>query len=1486
MEQKQIFSIRRFKTGTHSALLGKITLGTVAIIASAALAQGVSADETTTAITTNATAVTVQATDNTENKALESQANTSQGSITQPVTSETLNAAVNDAKAEGVDVVEGDKVSHDTLDSAKADLAKQEADVKSATKEKDDNSAEIKKAEDTNAQIKADNQAEKERVAKVNAQGQAAVDQRNAQGQAQTDQINANEKAKADETNAQNDATAKVENDRRDAEYQEKLKEVADVLAYNEGVRKRNEEALAAVTDRNKKAQEEYAKAKAKYDKESASVSLTIEENAKAKAEYEKALAEYTKAKAEYDSQVSSINSQNDEAQAYNKKVMEARGLPYTGDYTKDKATVDYYNGHLSEYATISETNLQKWNEAVANTSPSVPNENGYTPSGSATMLTPVTLSNGVQVVGTGNLTKDGTGVILRGDIDESKVVNEVKWGDVDLEGTGLRTFTPGDNNDIWGNTYDYKTGGATKFFIAKTLTWYRIPNLIKTMDGQSHDGYVLFQSDPSGLHSAYNGSEVAVWNADKAINAIDGGTVGSVNQKSDAIRTIISLDKPDNNDENVIWFNLMSDIDGGQYLDGDYGKLLGLGGGMKSSTSEVASDEELGYSYGINRSGNALNGLSSSPDGTALLVQNGTYSTSLRNTAGGNSAAVARADFGAEGSISKTIIKVTTPTPISIKEVVSNSITPPTPPTPPVDKVVPNLKEPTPPTTETFNAEKEKEVPPTPVEPTHVTPVHVSPKVITFTPETYTPITPTEKPFVKVPETLHVKVSVHPVEVKQEPKITKDVVNTDGVSTDGSMVIKGSTQTWVLHPSLIKGGRPEVKSVEFRDAFPSGFEVDKEASAKLNQQYYTVVYDENGSATVKGNAALLNAVNANPSSDYVLPDIFYVGQPMLANTTFKNTYKQVISFPNGEYVTVSNTPKITTPNVQPKKENRNLDGVDINGKAMTIGATNDYRLTWNLSQYKGAVLTANEIAKGFFFVDDFPEEAVTINEAGMTLTANGKAVEGVSHKVYQSLDELPSNLKETFTKQGIKPKGAFQVFTADNSQAFYDTYVKTGTDIVISDKMVVKDELRGTGASYENTAYQVDFGQGYVTETVKNHVPKVTPLKEDFNSKGVNIGGKSVLAGSVNHYKLTWDLDQYKDMSADKETISKGFFYVDDYPADVVTVLKDQVRIYTVDKDGKEVPVSGVSVHYYDSLSEVPANIAKALTEYGYTPKGKLQVFLADDPQAFYDTYVSKGLNIYVSNPMQVKDEVAKTGAAYENTAIQVDFGKAQGKSTVHNNVPKFEAVKDVKVNGQSVNGGVIQLNEHFSYTLKGVLIPADSSEPLNQYAFRDDYDQEHDEYKGVYRVIAETDFTLNIKDKDGKVETVKIAKGDDITKYTTHKHDVENGVVTIDFTKDFYDAFDNKSEFQASVELMMTRIKDGEVYNTFDNIVNGVTVLSNKVKTTTPKPNTPTPNTPAPTKEVKTLPTTGEQSSIVATVLGSILGLAGLVGLKRKKN
>uniref|UniRef100_UPI00066D4A12 SspB-related isopeptide-forming adhesin n=1 Tax=Streptococcus pseudopneumoniae TaxID=257758 RepID=UPI00066D4A12 len=79
-----------------------------------------------------------------------------------------------------------------------------------------------------------------------------------------------------------------------------------------------------------------------------------------------------------------------------------------------------------------------------------------------------------------------------------------------------------------------------------------------------------------------------------------------------------------------------------------------------------------------------------------------------------------------------------------------------------------------------------------------------------------------------------------------------------------------------------------------------------------------------------------------------------------------------------------------------------------------------------------------------------------------------------------------------------------------------FNQYIKSGKSVTIINPMVTKEELRNTAKSFENTAYQVDFGNGYQTDTVVNKVPTVKPTKKNLNKAGVNIGGKQVLAGSV----------------------------------------------------------------------------------------------------------------------------------------------------------------------------------------------------------------------------------------------------------------------------------------------------------------------------------------------------------------------------------
>ncbi|ETJ26493.1 Agglutinin receptor, partial [human gut metagenome] len=61
--------------------------------------------------------------------------------------------------------------------------------------------------------------------------------------------------------------------------------------------------------------------------------------------------------------------------------------------------------------------------------------------------------------------------------------------------------------------------------------------------------------------------------------------------------------------------------------------------------------------------------------------------------------------------------------------------------------------------------------------------------------------------------------------------------------------------------------------------------------------------------------------------------------------------------------------------------------------------------------------------------------------------------------KTYSSLSEAPKNLQVALSKRKIEPKGAFQVFMAEDPQAFYDTYVT-----VIQNHFIVIDGIRKNG--------------------------------------------------------------------------------------------------------------------------------------------------------------------------------------------------------------------------------------------------------------------------------------------------------------------------------------------------------------------------------------------------------------------------------------
>ena len=485
----------------------------------------------------------------------------------------------------------------------------------------------------------------------------------------------------------------------------------------------------------------------------------------------------------------------------------------------------------------------------------------------------------------------------------------------------------------------------------------------------------------------------------------------------------------------------------------------------------------------------------------------------------------------------------------------------------------------------------------------------------------------------------------------------------------------------------------------------------------------------------------------------------------------------------------------------------------------------------------------------------------------------------------YQILDSLPKGfvLDVEKSKQASKDfvfeyKEKSHTVVLNATQKLLDSLNKDLDKEFVAPTPVLIGTVINDGATYKNN-FSLNINNKYerYSNTVVVHTPGkpndpdnpnnnlIKPVKHNYNEKGVLIDGKQVLASSTNFYRLTWDLDQYKNIKATKEDIKKGFFYIDDYPEEALDLLDKTVKI--TDTDNKE--VKDITVSSYESLEKAKIK-----------PNGAFQLFTADKPEEFYSKYVVTGKNITIVSPMKVKEELAKTGAEYKNKAYQVDFGNGYETDIVVNNVPKLEPKKDVtvKVNGDSVDGKQITLNSNFNYHLIGAKLPSNRSDEITDYTFYDDYDEKGDKYTGEYKVFATVDISL----KDKKV----IEKGTDITEHTSQKE--EDGKVTIEVKKDLLEKVDNSSEFQADAYLQMVRIAVGTFENTYENTVNGVKLVSNTVKTSTPQPPVPTPKEKV--NKGKRLPNTGiapsgSESTNYGYGIVGLLSLLGMFGFTRKR-
>lgn len=521
-----------------------------------------------------------------------------------------------------------------------------------------------------------------------------------------------------------------------------------------------------------------------------------------------------------------------------------------------------------------------------------------------------------------------------------------------------------------------------------------------------------------------------------------------------------------------------------------------------------------------------------------------------------------------------------------------------------------------------------------------------------------------------------------------------------------------------------------------------------------------------------------------------------------------------------------------------------NDDNKDIDGKLVPKGSLVNWTLNTGLLKAGREAMTAIELNDPLESGYKLDEKATAQANPTFEFTHNGQGRTVIKFGASE-LNKANANLDKDYVMPQIKLIG-----TVLNDNGFYNnTYSMT---------LTTKSKKKYTVTS----------------NTPKVKTPGSKPVKDVVDDKGVSINGKSVLPTTELNYKLTQNFSNYKGVEASKSAIMKNFLMIEDPDENALDTSTMRVKsIMAGNKDVSEL----LQMHRVLSKDTLDEKLRKIVTDSGISPVGEFYMWTAKNPEAFYEAYVKKGLDITYNLSFKIKKTF--TQGDIVNAVHQIDFGNGYAGNKVVNHLPKPEVHKDVlNAKGDSIDGKRVQLGDLLTYKLEGWVIPANRGYDLWEYRFVDSLDVEHDEYQG-FTIKAKKDFV--VVDAKGNQKTIKA--GDDLKAYTETVYNAKTGLFETRFTKEFLASIPRTSEFGADAFVEVKRIKHGEVTNEYTLFVNGTPVLSNEVKTYS-FPN-PEPKKPQPQNE---LPKTGESSSMLG-LAGLILslGTAGyVVTMKRKED
>ena len=531
---------------------------------------------------------------------------------------------------------------------------------------------------------------------------------------------------------------------------------------------------------------------------------------------------------------------------------------------------------------------------------------------------------------------------------------------------------------------------------------------------------------------------------------------------------------------------------------------------------------------------------------------------------------------------------------------------------------------------------------------------------------------TPEEKfPKPPVVPTVH----VHGYKLSTRPQVQKTVENADKVNINGQYVAKNSLNRFVLQTETLPTGRKPITQLVFNDHLPQGFKLDVEKTKESNKGY-DVSYDEKTNLlTFKATTATLTLVNKDLAKEYKLADLSVWGRPQNDAADYENVFEMVVNGGgSNSYVRKSNkvlihTPGKPTPNtpndpknpnrdpLKPEKHNYNAAGTLVDGKEMLPEGINYYVSKWTNRPNKNDKSGKEAIAKGFAYIEDYQDDAVTPLESRFQVKdAQGKAVNGL--KMYHVLDRktLSKALNDMIDKSGISPKGAFYMWVAEKPEEFYKAYVQTGMDLYFHTPMQNKNGFTG---KYTNQTFQVQFGNGYYSNVVVNHVPELKVQKQVFSKlgDGQNLDGKLVKLGD----KFYYFLDGAK-LPANRGEALKEYRFFDDFDQKGDEFTGEYKAMAAVDiklKDGSVIK-AGTDLSQYAELKYDKA-------------KGIVEISMKSD---FLDK-VDNASEFDVDAAIQMKRISAGT---FENTYKNVVNGHELVSNTVKTSTPEPETPQPKK--------------------------------------------------------------------------------------------------------------------------------------------------------------------------------------------------------------